>query len=74
MYTNYQHHFTNVWVRADLQGRHRQHCLCYNCKAFRPKDRDDNCDIANAVFANCIKFGIVTPVWECPMFVEQDNG
>lgn len=27
---------------------------------------EGNCEIANAVFENCAKFGIVTPVWECP--------
>lgn len=29
-------------------------------------DHEENCEIANAVYENAIKFGIVTSVWECP--------
>lgn len=50
------------------KSRHRDACLCYDCGKFKPKDRELNCAIANAVFKNCVDFGIVTPVWECPDF------
>lgn len=66
MYTTYIHHGKSVVVRKDLKGQHRQHCMCYDCALFTPEDREENCEIANAVYENAVKFGIVTPVWECP--------
>lgn len=65
---NYEHHGKKVFVREDLKGKHREHCLCYSgCTWFRP-GREDNCPIAKAVYRNCVEFGIVTPMWECPVF------
>jgi len=32
----YEHHGENVKVREDLKGRHRDHCLCFRCNAFKP--------------------------------------
>ena len=66
--TTYAHHGRTVHVQAKLQGRHREHCLCYTCERFTPEDRENGCPIANAVFANCRAHGIVTPVWECPEY------
>jgi hypothetical protein len=63
----YEHHGNKVKVRKDLRGKHRQHCLCYHCKYYSA-DRKKNCPISNAVYANCVKYGLVTPVWECPEF------
>lgn len=65
-YEIYEHHGREVAVDADLRGDHRMFCLCYNCRKFHPEDRELNCPIANAVYLNCLKFGIVSPVWECP--------
>lgn len=65
-YVQYEHHNRTVSVREDLKGRHREHCLCYSCSRF-----DSNgykCPIAQTVYENCVKFGVVTPMWECPEF------
>lgn len=58
-------------VVSVLKGLHRNCCLCFSCGKFKPGD-PDNCPIAEAVFANCVKFGIVTPMWECPKFRHKD--
>lgn len=64
----YEHHGKVVSVRSDLKGRHADFCLCYACRKFVPNSPSDNCPIAQATFANCVKFGIVTPMWECPEY------
>jgi hypothetical protein len=28
----------------------------------------ENCEIAQVVYENCVRFGIISPVWECPEF------
>lgn len=62
------HHGTTVAVQAHLNGKHKQHCLCYQgCMKFKP-GTPENCPIAQATFENCVKFDIVTPVWECPSY------
>ncbi len=66
----YEHHGTKVWVQEDLKGKHREICLCYSCKVFNPGVPEDNCPIANLVYAVCIAQGLVIPVFECPEFVE----
>lgn len=67
MYEQYDHHGFNVWVRTDLKGKHRSFCLCFSCDRFKP-GTDQNCPIANATYQNCIRYGLTTPVFECPMF------
>ncbi len=69
MYVRYEHHGEEVTVRDDLRGKHREYCLCWNCELFKPQTREGNCEIANANFANCVKYNVVLPVWECPRFV-----
>jgi hypothetical protein len=59
-----------VFVDEDLKGKHREHCLCHKCEKFKPGSAD-NCKIASAVFGNCVKFSIVTPVWECPEYRQK---
>lgn len=66
----YTHHDRPVWVRSDLKGKHREHCLCWSCSRFHPDDRANNCPIANALYAFDVFTGTVTPVWECPKFEE----
>lgn len=39
-----------------------------NCKHFKPENREENCEIANANFKNCIDYNVVLPVWECPKY------
>lgn len=66
MYEQYNHHGKEVWVKSDLKGKHREHCLCWTCNHFEPDIRVKNCKIAEVLFGVCIEYNIVTPVWECP--------
>jgi len=70
-FEKYEHHGENVWVRSDLKGKHRENCLCMVCKKLDVMNSKKNCPIANAVFKNCKKFNLVTPMWECPKFDEK---
>lgn len=70
----YQHHGADVWVREDLKGKHWDYCLCRDCAKLNTGDRDKNCPIANALYDNCVKFNVVTPVWECPAFNKGESG
>ena len=65
----YEHHGRLVKVQRHLKGKHREHSLCggEGCIKFKPNS-PKNCRIAQAVFENCKRFGIVTPMWECPEF------
>jgi hypothetical protein len=72
-YEQYDHHGRKVWVRSDLKGLHREHCLCFRCQGFKPERREQNCKIANAVFEVCVQFGLCTPVFECPAFKAKDT-
>lgn len=66
-YVRFIHHDRMVIAREDLRGKHREFCLCYACEFFKP-DKPDNCDIAQDVFATCIRHGVTTPIFECPKF------
>ena len=72
-YEQYEHHGTEVWVREDLKGKHREHCLCYSCEEFVPDNPALNCPIANENYALCRKHRLVLPVWECAMFWTRDE-
>jgi hypothetical protein len=66
MVEKYVHHGTEVSVLSDVKGKHRSHCLCFQgCKRFEPGSKF-NCPIAQAVYANCVRFNLTTPVYECP--------
>ena len=67
LFERYEHHGNLVWVRTDLKGKHRDHCLCFSCRRFLPGS-DKNCAIAKRIYTNCIELKLVTPVWECPCF------
>lgn len=71
MFIQYEHHEAMVFVRDDLKGLHRDHCLCYSCERFKPGSKE-NCRIAKEVYALCVRLDLVTPVWECPIFVEGE--
>jgi hypothetical protein len=63
---------TNVFVRSDLKGMHRAHCLCWEpCARFKP-GTPENCNIAQGLYEYDIKWSITTPVWECPFFEEAN--
>ena len=71
-YIHYNHHGKGVWVEERLKGLHREHCLCHNCELLDiGEDRDKNCDVARAVYALCVEYNLVLPVFECPRFVEK---
>jgi len=61
----YNHHGTVVTVQKGDKGKHRNHCLCWQCERFCPWDTRLNCSIARILFSLCVIFNIVTPVWEC---------
>jgi hypothetical protein len=69
----YEHH--GIWVCADeeLVGTHREHCLCFRCKKLNLKDRQQNCPIANMLYALCVLTGLTTPVFECPEFMGKNK-
>lgn len=67
----YEHHDRWVWVKTEDKGKHREHCLCWSCENFTPNNRDTNCKIANLLFELDRAFDLVTPVWECPEFIEK---
>jgi len=69
-FIKYKHHGKDVFVREDLKGKHRDHCLCWRCEKFEPENREVSCIIANELFALCLKYGLTTPVYECP-FLKQ---
>jgi len=65
----YEHHGTEVAVQSHLKGKHREHCLCWQgCKHFKPKDRLNNCRIANLLYSVCVMCNLTTPVFECPKY------
>lgn len=66
-YEIYEHHGRMVWVQSDLKGKHRDHCLCWNCDKLKP-GQPDNCPIAQKLYAICVEHGTVNPVYECPEF------
>ena len=67
----YNHHGNDVFVLKDKKGWHRDHCLCWICGKFypEPEDRDDYCKIAKVIYALCVCFNLVLPVWECPNWI-----
>jgi len=67
-FEQYKHHGTDVWVRKDLKGKHRDYCLCYQCKKLYIEDRERNCPISNQIFGLCVREDLVLPVWECRKF------
>lgn len=72
-YEKYNHHGSDVFVRKDLKGKHREYCLCFSCANLNIENKKKNCPISNALFDNCVKFNVVTPVFECPNFIKKEN-
>ena len=67
----YTHHGCHVAVQAHLKGKHREHCLCYQCACFNSTDREANCTLSNLIYALCVAEEMVLPVWECPHFIDE---
>jgi hypothetical protein len=68
LYIRYLHHGKMVWVRSDLLGSHKQHCLCWSCAKLLPGQKE-NCPIAQKLYEINKEHNLVTPVYECPEFV-----
>jgi len=64
----YNHHGTDVSVMENLKGKHREHCLCFQCAKFNTNDPENKCPHADRLYNelkdedNAI---LVAPVWEC---------
>ena len=67
-YDRYMHHGAWVSVRKDLKGKHREMCLCFSCCRFNLVDRRKCCHAARDLYKLCVKYNLVTPVFECPEF------
>ena len=66
-------HEKELSVQEHLNGRHREHCLCWqNCKSFKP-NAVDNCKIAQKLFDFNVINGVTTPVWECVKYEENNK-
>ena len=72
-FVKFDHHGAEVSADAELKGKHREHCLCFDCKAFTPEDRENNCKIANVLFNLCKLAEVTTPVMYCKEFVHEPN-
>lgn len=73
VYVKYEHHGAEVFVRKTLKGTHRAVCMCFDCKRFNPVSREQNCTIANILYAICVAHNVVTPVHECAMFMPNSD-
>lgn len=73
MIEQYIHHNRLVYVKSELKGKHREHCLCYICKDFYPENSNSNCVIAQMLFTICKEYNVVTPVYECFHFKEKEE-
>lgn len=63
----YEHHGRQVHVISALKGKHREHCLCFQCDRFKPGE-DDHCPIARLNYQMCVDHGLVSPVYECASY------
>lgn len=72
MITWYKHHGKKVAVQLELKGKHRAHCLCWQCAKFNPGWRGIfSCLRSKLLYLYCVVFGMVTPVYECPAFFNK---
>jgi hypothetical protein len=67
----YEHHGEMVWVDKSSKGYHKDLCLCYHCKLFNP-GKEDNCSIAKKLYQICCDHHLVTPVFECKEFENNE--
>ena len=72
MIEKYIHHEALVCVDSRLKGKHRDNCLCFKCRYFKP-NTESNCCIAQRLFSICKEYHLVTPVYECPYFDITDK-
>jgi len=65
-------HSARVAVLEGNKGLHKANCLCFQrCRLFRPGE-PNNCIVAQSLFDICVTNDVVTPVWECSIYEEED--
>ena len=67
----FDHHGKEVSAMKHLQGKHKEHCLCWVCNKLTPEDHENNCKIANLLFNVNKVCEITTPVFYCAQFEEK---
>lgn len=60
-----------VWVRAELQGRQKEYCICWACQKFNPGAADKGCSTIFSVLRLAAEKGVILPVWACPTFAPK---
>lgn len=71
----YIHHGFMVSVLRSQKGLHKDHCLCFQgCARFFPDDVMKNCRLAQSIYEFDKRNGMVTPVWECPLYFRANKG
>jgi len=73
MIEKYIHYGRAVYVKSELKGKHKEMCLCHCCNNFKPLDRERNCLIANTLYELDVLYNLVTPVFECPSWVDKEK-
>jgi len=72
-YVRFEHNGRSVVGRTDLVGKHRKHCLCYECTLGALLDGTPTiCLTAKQLYELCKATGIMAPVYECPQFIPRD--
>jgi hypothetical protein len=71
-FKQFVHHGRTVWAHTDNQGTHRENCLCFSCANFHMEEPEKKCPIANELYQFCVKYGMTTPVFECPNFAAEE--
>jgi hypothetical protein len=71
MYEQYEKNNKKVWVRADLKGKQKEFCMCWDCQHFKPDTADKGCKIIKTVLDLATEKTIVLPVWECVSFAQK---
>ena len=61
-YTKYNHHGCDVTVLTKNKGKHRDNCLCFDCKMWW------GCTVRKKLYAMCVQYNFAAPVWECKSF------
>lgn len=62
----YSHHGMNVSVKSKFKGKHKEMCLCHECKHFYPNTKE-NCVFAQRAFELSKDVGLAL-ILECEYF------
>ena len=61
-----------VWELPTHDGDRREHCLCLNCRTFKP-DMDGHCKIAARLYDACKEFGLALFVTRCEGWTTKEE-